>query len=258
MKESLSKKILEKTAKDYEKIAEEFSSTRFLLWPEFEEFKQYIKEGDHILDLGCGNGRLYELFKDLSTPLNNSAKGKIASKTHLTGSIDYTGVDQSPALIKDAKEKWKGTKVNFKVGNILNLPNLGENGFDAVFLVAVLHHIPEHKLRLEILKQAHVLLKPGGYLFMTNWMFWQKKYFPLILKYTMLKLIGKNKMDFGDIYVPWRSGGIKTYGKIDGKLDRYFHAFTKREIKRLVGTAGFKIVKNKKSKWNYVTICKKD
>ena len=237
MKENLSDQIFKKTAEDYEKIAEEFSETRFLLWPELNEFKSYIKENDKVMDLGCGNGRLYELFKDLS--------------------IDYIGIDQNSTLIKSAKEKWSKAKAKFKVGDVLNLPDIGKEKFDAVFLVAILHHIPEYRLRLKILKKAYFLLKPGGYLFMTNWMFWQKKYFPYILKYTMLKFIGKNKMDFGDIYIPWKSGGKKTYAKIDGKLDRYFHAFTKREIKRLVLASNFKIVENKKSKWNYVTICKK-
>lgn len=240
MQDSFAKQILQKTAEDYEKIAEEFSETRFLLWPEFDEFKTYIKENDKVLDLGCGNGRLYELFKDLSTR--------------------YIGIDKSEILIKRAREKWKNYSAKFLVGDILDSSN--KEKFDAVFLIAVLHHIPSRKLRLKVLRNVYSVLKPGGYFFMTNWKFWQKKYFPYIIKYTILKLVPakagvQNKMDFGDILVPWKAGAIKTYGKINGKLDRYYHVFTKREIASLVKKAGFSIIKNKKSKWNYVTVCRK-
>jgi len=237
MNKKFAEQLLQKTADDYEKIAEEFSVTRLLLWPELEEFIKYIKEGDKVLDLGCGNGRLYELFKDLS--------------------IDYTGIDRSAGLIKAAKEKWRKADAKFKVGDILNLAELKEESFDAIFLIAVLHHIPNYELRLKVLKNAYSILKPGEMLFMTNWMFWQKKFLSRIIKYTILKLIGKNKMDFGDILIPWKSCGLKTYGHSEKMAERFYHAFTKREIEGLAKKAGFSIVKNGRSKWNYVTICKK-
>lgn len=62
MKTETAQKILEKTKRDYEQLAEEFSNTRANLWFELQELAKYVKGGDKILDLGCGNGRLYELF----------------------------------------------------------------------------------------------------------------------------------------------------------------------------------------------------
>ena len=227
MKRDLAKKLLDKTAEDYNLIAEDFSKTRFFLWPEFSEFLKFIKNGDSILDLGCGNGRLYELFEDLS--------------------IDYLGLDRSSNLISAAKEKWKGCAAKFGIGDALDLEF--KNEFDAVFFIAVLHHISSEELRLEALKGIYDSLKPGGKFFMTNWMLWQKKYLPHILKYTALKIIGKNKMDFGDILLPWKMGKEWT--------GRYYHAFTERKILRLAKRAGFKIIKSWKSDRNYVMICEK-
>ncbi|MEA3272839.1 MAG: class I SAM-dependent methyltransferase [Patescibacteria group bacterium] len=239
MNKKFAEKLLQKTTEDYNKIAEEFSITRSIIWPELEGFIKYIKKGNHILDLGCGNGRLYDLFKDLS--------------------IDYTGIDKSQKLIKVAKEKWKNTDAEFRVGDILEFSETKK--YDAVFLIAVFHHIPNKELRLKVLKKIYSVLEPGGMLFMTNWMFWQKKYLPYIIKYTILKLVpakaGTHKMDFYDILIPWKSCGLKTYGHSERMANRYYHAFTKREIKKLAKRAGFDIIKNKKSKWNYVTVCKK-
>ena len=50
----------------YNKIAKLFSKTRKFLWYDLEPLVKYTKNGDKILDLGCGNGRLYQLFSDLS------------------------------------------------------------------------------------------------------------------------------------------------------------------------------------------------
>lgn len=260
MKKEFAKKLLQKTAEDYEKIAEEFSVTRPFLWPELEGFVKYIKEGDRVLDLGCGNGRLYQLFENKSTPRLSSEKNKrakIFKRPKGAESIEYIGVDRSAGLIKSAREKWKNINAKFLVSDILDLSNFKKDSFDAVFLIAVLHHIPSRKLRLKTLKNIYSVLKPGGTIFITNWMFWQKKFYPFIFKYTILKLIGKNKMDFLDILIPWKSCGLKTYGHSEKMADRYYHVFTKRELKRLVKKTGFVIIKNKKAKWNYITICKK-
>ncbi len=226
--------MLNKTADDYERIAKEFSNTRFALWPEFSEFLKFVKNGDVVLDLGCGNGRLYELFEGLS--------------------IDYLGLDRSANLISAAKEKWKGCGAKFGVGDVLDIKF--KNEFDAVFFIAVLHHIPSDELRLEALKRIYISLKPGGKFFMTNWMLWQKKYLSYIVKYTALKMIGKNKMDFGDILLPWNACGESAYGKREN-ITRYYHAFTQGEIFKLAKLAGFKIIKSWKSSRNYVMICEK-
>ena len=86
MKEDSAKKILEKVKTDYAVIAPHFSQTRQKFWDEMRDFAESLGPGDRVLDLGCGNGRLYEVLKEKS--------------------IDYTGVDNSPELLGFAKKRW--------------------------------------------------------------------------------------------------------------------------------------------------------
>lgn len=228
MKRKYADYLLKKTREDYDKIAKDFSASRYSVWEEFNIFKDYIKDGDKILDLGCGNGRLLELFKDKN--------------------IEYVGVDNSERLIEMAKEKLKTLprtapptvglvrgknyklKTNFLVADALNLP-FPENYFDKIFSIAVLHHIPSKEYRLQLLKEAERVLKNNGILILTVWDLWRRlKTLKLLLKFSLLKIIGKSKLDFKDIFVPWQN-----------KILRYIHCFTKKELENLAKRAGFKI-----------------
>lgn len=207
MDKDYAKYLLEKTRKDYNLIAEDFSRTRYSIWPELYILGKHVKKGEKVLDLGCGNGRLFELFQDKN--------------------IDYIGVDNSEKLIELAKKKYPEGK--FQVGDALNLA-FANNFFDKVYSVAVLHHIPSKELKIQFLKSVKRILKPGGVLILTVWKFHQFKEYYLILKYTLLKLIGKSKLDWGDIFKPW--------GK---KIKRYYHCFSKKELLNLVKEVDFKI-----------------
>ncbi|HUW72183.1 MAG TPA: methyltransferase domain-containing protein [Candidatus Humimicrobiaceae bacterium] len=206
--------LLEKTKEDYNLIAEDFSRTRWNIWSEFNIFRDFIKEGDKILDVGCGNGRLLKILKDKK--------------------IKYTGVDVSEKLLEIAKKRYPQN--NFLVADNLNLPFL-DNNFDKVFSVAVLHTIPSEDLRKKAISELKRVLKPGGLLFITVWDLWRKDTFLLLLKYSFLKLIGKSKLDFGDALVPWST-----------KTKRFYHFFTKKELRSLVEITGFSIVKRGVSK----------
>ncbi len=215
MNPSYAKYLMEKTKQDYEKIAESFSESRKELWPELEELKKYIKDGEKILDLGCGNGRLFELF---------SAQGRPASGGK---NIEYLGVDFSEKLVNRAKEKYGNY---FKVADILNLP-FQDNYFDSIWSIAVLHHIPSEQLRLQALQEIKRILKTNGKLIMTCWNLYQLNYLKLLFKFTLIKLLRRNKLDFKDIFMPWKNT----------ETQRYYHAFTKKELKKLFQKAGFKI-----------------
>ena len=109
------KKLLEKTRQDYNLIAEDFSRTRSQVWEELKFLENYANENEKILDLGCGNGRLYELFRE---------------KT-----VDYYGVDFSEGLIEIARKRYPQFK--FQVADAFNLP-FSADFFDKVFNIAVL------------------------------------------------------------------------------------------------------------------------
>jgi len=221
--------ILEKTKENYNLIAKEFSATRKEIWEELEFLFKDLKEGEKILDLGCGNGRWYRVFKEKK--------------------VDYFGVDNSEKLIEIAKENFPEAK--FFVGDALNLP-FPENFFDKVYSIALLHHIPSEEFRIKVLNEAKRVLKRGGILILTCWKIHRLREIFALLKYTFLKLIGRSKLDFKDIFLPW--------GK---KVLRYYHCFSKKELENLVKKAGFEIlesgvVKNKRgNRKNYYLICKK-
>jgi len=221
--------LLKKTAKDYNLIAEQFSTTRERFWKELEFLKNYVLAGDKVLDWGCGNGRLLEILKDRR--------------------IDYYGVDISEKLIELAKKRYplkprppehKDKKeiflpiVRFEVVSPLTLP-FPDNFFDKIFCLAVFHHLPSQSLRIEFLKEGKRVLKKDGFLILLVWHLWNKKALPLILKYTFQKLIGKSKLDWGDIFLPWKS----PEGKV--LVERYLHCFTKRELARLLLKSDFKL-----------------
>ncbi len=217
MDKEYAKKILEESRENYNLISEDFSRTRDKFWEELGFLSEYVDDNDKVLDLGCGNGRLSELFQEKN--------------------LDYFGVDFSERLIEIASKKHPQLK--FQVADALNLPFPG-NFFDKVFSIAVLHHIPSRELRLRFLIETKRVLKPGGSLAITVWRFHKLEALFLIFKSTILKLFGLSKLDFGDIMEPW--------GK---KIKRYYHCFSRRELKKDITEAGFgikdfRIIKNRK------------
>lgn len=59
MKKEIAEKILQETEAGYDLMAGKFSETRKYFWRGLEFIADYTKEGDKILDFGCGNGRLF-------------------------------------------------------------------------------------------------------------------------------------------------------------------------------------------------------
>lgn len=204
-------KILEKVKSDYQTIAKDFSDSRNYLWEELKGFEKYTNNDMEILDLGCGNGRLYEIFK-----------GK---------NIKYTGIDNCARFIKFAQEKYP--TVNFQIGNALDL-KFENNKFDIVFAIALLHQIPSKELRLKVLKNINCALKNNGLLIMTNWDLWQPNYFKYVLLNNIKKLFNLSKLDHNDALIPWQKSGI----------NRYYHAFTKSSLANLLSQTNFKILEH--------------
>lgn len=211
MDKELAKELLEKTRRDYDLIAEEFSRTRRNFWSElFAVLKDYTKDGDKVLDVGCGNGRFLDLLGQKK--------------------IDYLGIDNSEEQIREARKKYPDK--NFLVADALNLP-FPDDSFDKVFLIAVLHHIPSRNLRIKVLVELQRVLRPGGHLLLTVWRPPLAEALRPIFKYSFLKLIGRSKMDFLDVLIPWGS-----------RVERYYHFFKKSEIMELASRAGFKTLKS--------------
>lgn len=210
MRQKLAEKLLKQTQQVYNAIAYDFSNTRSQMWQDLLPLLDYSRKGDKVLDLGCGNGRLFGALKEKQ--------------------VDYIGCDNSSELLKIAQDKYPEAK--FYLTDGLSLPFQNET-FDIIYCIAVLHHIPSRKLRDQFLQEAKRVLKPHGLFVATVWKLNQKKSLKLILKFSLLKIIGENKMDFGDVLVPWRN-----------QATRFVHNFTKRGLKKLLNQAGFQIEKS--------------
>jgi len=218
--------LIEKTKKDYDFIFQEFDRTRKRIWPEFQYFKDFFVDGQKILDFGCGNGRFYFLIQDKN--------------------ISYYGVDISEKLLFLAKENVKNGQF-FLISKELDLP-FSNNFFDIIVCLATFHHIPSFTLRMKLLKEFYRVLKPNGLLILSVWDFYHgknKKYlfkfFFDWLKNKIQNKIFKKKpsLDWKDFFVPWKNQ------KGEVVINRYFHAFTLKELKNLIQKANFKIKESK-------------
>jgi hypothetical protein len=78
----------------------------------------------------------------------------------------------------------------------------------------------------------------------------QKKYRKMAGKFALLKILGKNRMDWGDVLFDWRAPNSRM-------SKRYYHLFSRRELNRLVKKAGLKIKKTIQDKFNYYLVLEK-
>ena len=231
MKKQKIQEILTLVKNNYQEIANDFDLTRKKeIWPEIKEWTAKVKNNDQVLDLGCGNGRLLEALKDKQ--------------------INYLGLDNSSELIEIAKNNYPDRE--FISGDMLNLESAVKINFDFIFCLAALQHIPSKKLRLEVLKQMGAKLKIGGEIIISNWNLWShKKYHWQLIKNYWLKIGGQNKLDFNDLIFPWKN----PQGKIISL--RYYHAFTKKELKKLARLANLKIIALNRDKYNFWLVLKR-
>jgi SAM-dependent methyltransferase len=200
-----------------------FSETRSRVTSSWEPLKRIanaVPAGANVLDVGCGNGRLLELLS-----------GRF---------VRYLGVDPSDAMLLAAREKYPEQR--FLTGDIIHLGELADRNFDFVFAVAVLHHLPGYEPRIAALKQLKNKVAQSGKIVVTVWNFWgDRKRQRLVWRFAALKLIGKNRMDWGDVYLDRKDASVR----------RYYHAFSTRGLKRLAKAAGLRVERIERDRFNY-------
>ncbi len=216
-------RITDAVIRTYNSIAHHFSQSRWKLWEDLNYFTPFLRDGQSILEIGCGNGRLLELLGDRQ--------------------MSYRGVDASAMLIEQAKRQphQLENSPQFEVANVLQL-DLGET-FDVVMLVAVLQHFPR-ALHDDVMERVAAHVKQGGYLLMTNWNMWQRSYYRLITSQLLLKRVtARNRVVYG---VPYRRWGMRDVlvpyqqnADRETLQERYLYAFTRRELRLLLERHGF-------------------
>jgi len=209
-------RILHETREIYNAIAPDFSQTRSKWWYGFGDFNRYVKPGDRVLDVGCGNGRMAEVSRE--------------------SKIEYLGVDQSEELIKIARERFGAEPwASFETADVLNLEKY-KNQFDLVLCIAVLHHLPSAALRAQAVENLAGALRPGGRLIIYNWNLfcfkWLKLYWPHLLNYRQ-KWGEYRILNWRDAFIPWK---LKNNWQ-----PRYVHSFGRGELKKLLQAAGLEV-----------------
>lgn len=193
----------------YDSFAEHWNITRQNSWYECTLFADTIEPSDSILDIGCGNGRLYKFLQDKQC------------------AVQYTGIDNSMELIRIAQAEH--SSAHFAVGDALALP-YADNSFEKVMSLAVLHHITPRSNRQVFLNEVARVLKPGGTAFITVWNVHQPKYTHHFREHLGAKLQQYTKAPFNTTF------GIKDclipFG--EQKTLRYVHGFTPKELVHLV------------------------
>lgn len=189
-----SKKIAAQVNESYSQFAEEFDRTRKQQWPEFEHFLAYTRKGSTVLDLGCGNGRLFEFLKPKQ--------------------LNYLGIDHNSHLLDLAKKNFP--EARFQLDDMMDL-HLEEEAFDNIFCIAAFHHVPTKSMRKKVLADLHLALREDGILILTAWNLFQWKYLGAFLKSVF-------RGAWNDVFIRWA----------DYPQKRYYHAFLPAEIKALL------------------------
>lgn len=224
----------------YNLIAKDYHLKRTKPWKDFENFILYLKNKyykffGNTIDLGCANGRHFEILSSFSEKL--------------------VGIDNSNEFLKIATSRLKNLELTFRalkitpqliLSDISYLP-IRPKSFHNVFSIATIHHIHTNLERKNFFSQIYNILKPGGYCCITLWRKFQKKYRFYFIR-DFIKRVFSNQYRikqkekglnyFGDKLVSWK---ISTNNKI---YYRFYHFFSKNEVKKNI--KGFKIREFKK------------
>ncbi|MEA3343939.1 MAG: class I SAM-dependent methyltransferase [archaeon] len=195
----------------YNKIAPHFDATRQKTWKEVEKFIDSQPKGTLLLDLASGTGR-HALYAE------NQGLNPVAG-------------DFSISQLRQLRKKDK--PIPLIILDLLNLP-FKNHTFDSVIYIAAIHHLETEKSRIESLREADRILKPGSDLLVSAWALDQSRF--------------KNKATYGDIHYLW-----------DKKYPRFYHLFRAKELDDIVKKADISVVDSYRIKDNiYVRSRTKD
>ncbi len=222
MDSAIAQTLVELNRRFYAEFGENFSATRQRIQPGVRSIISRLQGNERILDLGCGNG---ELARALA---QNGFHG------------EYLGLDFSRPLLRDAESQPGVFPVHFCAVDLTS-PNWSLNTdhcllipdyWSLVTSFATLHHIPSRELRLNILRQVHLLLPPGGQFILSNWQFLNSEKLKRRIQPWETVGLSAADVDEGDYLLDWRAGGSGL---------RYAHHFSAAELSQLAAETGFSV-----------------
>jgi len=146
----------------YDKIAKDYHLKRKKPWKPLQEFINCILDKNYkfsgvCIDLGCGNGRNFLIFKDKTNKL--------------------IGIDNSIELLRIAKEnlsdftlfsKLDSHNITLILADLKHIP-IREKIVNNIFSIAAIHHIKGKEKRQEAIFNLYNLIKKNGFLLVTVW-----------------------------------------------------------------------------------------
>jgi ubiquinone/menaquinone biosynthesis C-methylase UbiE len=144
------------------------------LWKSEEILIQrfFPKEGT-VLDIGCGTGR---------TSINLARTG-----------VEVVAVDLSSEMVKAAKQESDrlGLDIDFRTMDATSL-EFADGTFDAaLFSANGIDHVPGYNQKLEVVKEAFRVLKPGAPFIFSVHRIWSPVHLPRMLMCGMRLMLGK-------------------------------------------------------------------
>ena len=210
--------LIELNRRFYADFGAQFSATRQRIQPGVRSLISRIASDENMLDLGCGNGEMAHSLSDYG----------------FHGS--YTGLDYSLPLLSHANHQQPTQfPVNFFEADLCSSnwdDQLEHSQYTLITSFALLHHIPDQTLRLQILNKVQKLLAPGGKFIQSTWQFMNSpKLASRVLPWETIHLTNAD-VDEGDYLLDWRSGGNGL---------RYVHLYSPQELDELAVRSGFAI-----------------
>ena len=144
----------------YDQVGTYFSKTRkkqygqkSYNWPIVQKYLDTLQAGETVLDVGCGDGRLV---------------------SGLPQGVIYLGFDFSRVLLESARMTYPERQ--FLYGDVCDKSVWARlQQYDAVFSIALLHHLPTRERQLELMVEMNQHVKTGGLLFLTTWNLWHEQ-----------------------------------------------------------------------------------
>ena len=196
----------------YGVLSQDYLRKKSKPWIDFVKFIDEIKwkRKEIVIDIGAGNARNLEMV---------DANHKIA-------------FDLSYELLEGIEDQNITEKV---AGSLPTLP-FRRGVTDSILMIAVLHHLYTHNLRLETMKSVSETLSPDGEIIFSVWRKWRSG-----VKKHIIEAIKANHdpTDLFNVQLPWHDS--------DGNViaTRYYHYFTFKELIEIMEYSKIEIIQRR-------------
>jgi SAM-dependent methyltransferase len=218
MQDEIIQRLLSLNQEFYQTFGDSFAETRSRLQGGVLRVLEATPQDASVLDLGCGSG------------------GVVRHLASIGHHALYLGLDSSAVLLSHAQASSDHPRAEFHQADLTDpaWTQHIQTTFKRIFAFAMLHHIPDERLRLNLLRQVYTLLKEDGRFVLSVWNFTASPRLKArILPWDTIGL-DSSAVEPGDYLLDWRR---------DGHGIRYVHLFDENQLARLASESGFYVEK---------------